>query len=65
MPFQTVYGISHRRIPQYQPYEQATAVPNLAIFGRPIKNGLVQPKCINKLILRRVGYEFHFGPVEN
>ena len=31
MPFETVYGISHRRIPQYQEYEQAKAIPNLAL----------------------------------
>lgn len=63
MPFQTVYGISHRRIPQYQPHEAATAVPNVAIFGRPIQSGSVTVACINKLVLRRVAYEFQFGPV--
>lgn len=63
MPFQTVYGISHRRIPQYQPYEEASAVPNVAIFGRPIQAGSMTVKCINKLVLSRVSYEFRFGPV--
>jgi hypothetical protein len=63
MPFQTVYGISHRRIPQYQPYEAATAVPNVAIFGRPVEAGTMVVKCINKLVLSRVAYEFRFGPV--
>lgn len=63
MPFQTVYGISHRRIPQYQEYEQAKAIPNLALFGRPIEDGTVAVECINKLILSRVEYDFHFGPV--
>lgn len=63
MPFQTTYGISHRRIPQLQEYEQATAIPNLAIFGRPIEEGRIKVHCIDKLILNRVEYEFHFGPV--
>lgn len=63
MPFQTVYGISNRRIPEYQEYEQANAVPNLALFGRPIENGSIEINTINKLILSRVVYDFHFGPV--
>lgn len=63
MPFETVYGISHRRIPQYQEYEQGKAVPNLAIFGRPIEQGIVSIQSIDKLILSRVAYDFHFGPV--
>lgn len=63
MPFQTTFGISHRRIPQYQGYEQSFAVPNLGLFGRPVEQGLVSIECINRLILRRVNYEYHFGPV--
>lgn len=63
MPFQTVYGISHRRIPQFQPYEEASAAPNVALFGRPIHDESVTVKCINKLLLSRVSYEFRFGPV--
>ncbi|MBN8514013.1 RES family NAD+ phosphorylase [Accumulibacter sp.] len=62
MPFQTTYGISHRRIPQYQDYEEAKAIPNLVLFGRPVSSGAVSVSCINRLILSRVGYEFHFGP---
>jgi hypothetical protein len=64
MPFQTVYGISHRRIPQYQEHEESKAIPNLAIFGRPIKEGKVLLRGINKLIISRAAYDFHFGPVE-
>ena len=62
MPFQTTYGISHRRIAQYQDHEQAKAIPNLALFGRPVASGSVSVDCINRLILSRVGYDFHFGP---
>lgn len=62
MPFQTVYGISHRRIPEFQKHEEAKAIPNLALFGRPVAEGKLEVSCINKLILTRVAYDFHFGP---
>jgi hypothetical protein len=62
MPLETTYGISHRVIPELQPYEQAKIVPNFAIFGRPIVDGKVEVECINRLILSRVAYDFHFGP---
>lgn len=63
MPFETVYGLSARRIPSLQRYEQAKAVPNLAIFGRPIEAKKVEVCCINRLILHQVEYRVHFGPV--
>ena len=62
MPFQTTYGISHRRFPQLQEHEQAKSIPNLALFGKPVADGRVAVLCINRLILSRVGYDFHFGP---
>ncbi|HDZ8982323.1 MULTISPECIES: RES family NAD+ phosphorylase [Aeromonas] len=64
MPLRTTYGISHRRIPQFQEYEQALGVPNMALFGYPVRDGVVRVDCINKLVLNRVEYNFHFGPVE-
>lgn len=63
MPLRTTYGLSHRRIPQFQAHEQSFSVPNLAVFGRPIEAGTITVKCINKLVLSRVAYDFHFGPV--
>jgi len=63
MPFATSYGISHRRFPSMQGCEQAKSVPNLAIFGRPIEDGKFEVRCINRLILNRVEYSVHFGPV--
>ena len=45
-----------------QDHEKAKAVPNLAIFGRPIEEKKIEILCINKLILSRVAYDFHFGP---
>jgi hypothetical protein len=61
-PFETVYGISHRRIPSLQEYERAKAIPNLALFGRPVDEGIVSVCCINRLVISRVAYDFHFGP---
>lgn len=63
MPFETTYGISHRRIPQLREYEQAKSIPNLALFGRPVADGRVEVTCIDRLIINRVAYGFHFGPV--
>ena len=62
-PFETTYGISHRRIPQYREFEQAKASANFAIFGRPIEEGLINVCCINRVVLSTVFYSVHFGPV--
>jgi hypothetical protein len=63
MPFETITGISHRRFPQLADREKSKIMGNLALFGRPIEQGLVCVRCINKLILNRVEYGIHFGPV--
>ena len=62
-PFETTYGISHRRIPQFREFEQAKVSANFAIFGRPIQEGLVDVCCINRVVLSTVSYSVHFGPV--
>jgi hypothetical protein len=61
-PFETVYGISIRRIPQLKNYAQMQSVPNLALFGRPVKDNKVSVDCINKVVINRVGYDITFGP---
>lgn len=63
MPFETTYGISHRRVPELHDHERAKTIPNLALFGRPVEERKVQVRCINRLILSHVQYGFHFGPV--
>jgi hypothetical protein len=63
MPFETVYGISHRRIHSLAAREKAKTIDNLALFGHPIADRKVSVECINRLILRRVDHNFHFGPV--
>lgn len=62
-PFETTYGISHRKIPQYREFEEAKVSANFAIFGRPIEDGLVNVHCINRVVLSTVLYSVHFGPV--
>jgi hypothetical protein len=63
MPFETMFGISHRRVPQLADREKSKIIGNLALFGRPIEQGRVRVLCINRLILNRVVYGIHFGPV--
>ena len=61
-PFETTFGISHRKIPHYRKFEDSKISPNYAIFGRPIEDGLVQVQCINRVVLSTVTYSVHFGP---
>jgi hypothetical protein len=63
MPFETVYGISHRRIPELHEHEKSKIIPNLALFGKPVESGTLEIRCINRLVLSRVDYGFLFGPV--
>lgn len=51
MPFETSFGISHRRIDQQADREKSKIIPNLALFGRPLDEGSVALRCINKVIL--------------
>ncbi|RZT38398.1 RES family NAD+ phosphorylase [Cupriavidus agavae] len=62
MPFQTTYGISHRRVQSLQDHEESKAIPNLALFGRPVLTATVEILCINRILLKRVEYGYHFGP---
>lgn len=36
---------------------------NLALFGFPIKEGKIKVKCINKILLNKVRYDFTYGPL--
>lgn len=64
IPFPTVYGLSTRRLSQYRKFETSSMIPNIALFGRPIKEKKVKVKSINKLGLNRVIYDYQFGPAE-
>jgi len=63
IPFETSFGISLRRVPRLRAYEASKTVPNLALFGRPVEDGKLRVRCINKLLLSRVEYDVRFGPV--
>jgi hypothetical protein len=63
MPFETAYGLSLRRFPQAHAYERAKTIPNLGLFGRPVRDGIVTVKGINRIILQRVEYGISLGPV--
>ena len=62
-PFETTYGISHRKIAQYREFEEAKMSANFAIFGRPIQDRLIDVCYINRVVLSSVFYSVHFGPV--
>lgn len=64
MSFETVYGVSIRKFPQYSNYAKSLTIPNLALFGKPIEDGKVMVKCINKIALNKVDYDIRFGPVK-
>jgi hypothetical protein len=62
-PFETTYGISHRRFPGFREHARKNTISNLALFGRPVADGLVTVQCINKVILNKVDYRLRFGPL--
>ncbi len=63
VPFPTVLGISIRKIPQFSEQVRRHTVPNVAIFGRPIRDGKLKVRCINRLIIGSVNYGLILGPV--
>lgn len=42
---------------------KSTEIPNLALFGYPIKSGRIKVDSINRLHLDEASYKFSFGPV--
>lgn len=62
MPFETVYGLSVRRFPQAENYAKASVFPNIALFGRPLSEGLLNLVSISRVILHKVSFELRFGP---
>ena len=62
MPFETVFGLSVRRFPEAENYAKASVFPNIAIFGRPLSEGLLNLVSVSRVILHKVSYELRFGP---
>ncbi|TVM15891.1 RES domain-containing protein [Oceanidesulfovibrio indonesiensis] len=65
MPLPTAYGVSVRLFPEFKQHNSDLTIPNLAIFGRPVLQKKLKIDCINKLIISKAEYSFHFGPIEN
>jgi hypothetical protein len=61
------YGISirtaARHFPRLTGQAKSGTYPNVALFGRPVRDGLVEIACINRLILHKASYDIRFGPV--
>jgi hypothetical protein len=62
-PFETVYGLSTRRLGKPTDYERSKIIGNLALFGRPIAAGAVEVVGVNRLIINQVKYKMIFGPI--
>jgi hypothetical protein len=62
IPFETVYGLSVRRFPNAAGYATSGIFANVALFGRPVKDGRVEVTCINRLVIHKIHYDFRFGP---
>ena len=61
-PIEAYFGLSNRSMPELRPMEAAKMVPNFAIFGRPIQEGVLTVTSINRVILRKATYSIQFGP---
>ena len=61
--FDTILGMSVRRIAQMKGYASSQIISNVAIFGWPIKDVKLQVKSINKVIMQQAGYDLCYGPV--
>lgn len=62
IPFDTVLGMSIRRLPPLAEFAQSQSIPNVALFGKPIQDGKVVVNSINKIIVNSIVYETTFGP---
>jgi hypothetical protein len=62
MPLETAYGISVRRFPNTSQYAISGIFSNIALFGRPLKEGTLAVTCIDRLVIHKVHYDFRFGP---
>lgn len=62
IPFDTVYGMSIRKIPELKDFVQSQSIPNVILFGRPVKENKVTVDCINKVVINKVSYDTTFGP---
>lgn len=62
MPMENIYGISIRRIPEFQGHVKSGIFSNIALFGRPVERNILEIVSINRLVIHTVSYDFRFGP---
>ena len=62
-PLETTYGISLRMFPESREHTRKNTISNLALFSRPVAEGSVSVQCINRVMLNKVDYKVHFGPL--
>jgi hypothetical protein len=64
-PFDSAgYGLCMRIIPGYEDFLEHHKIPNIVIFGNPIKEKKLLVRNINRLLLNRIVYDINFGPNE-
>jgi len=62
-PLETTFGLSHRILPGFREHARRNTILNLALFGRPLADGIVVVRCIDRAILKKATYTVHFGPL--
>lgn len=60
--FHTVPGLSEERKRAFIEKENSRVIPNIALFGRPVREGLVEVSSIDKVFIENVRYALRFGP---
>ena len=62
-PLEKTYGVSLRMFPEFREHTRKNTISNLALFGRPVLDGSITVRCINRVMLNKVEYRLHFGPL--
>ena len=66
IPFETVIGMSNRRIDNLKNYEANKIARSIALFGYPLRDNKLNMISMNKLLLNQVKYDFTMAPlIEN
>ncbi|TCB32905.1 RES domain-containing protein [Acinetobacter sp. ANC 4635] len=63
IPFETVIGISNRRLEDFKKYEASKIVQSIALFGYPLNDNKLDVISMNRLLLDQVKYDFTMAPI--
>jgi len=63
IPFETVIGISNRRLNDFKTCEANKIVKSVALFGYPLRDNKLDVISTNKLLLNQVKYDFTMAPI--